>query len=256
MGQCIDLNCDMGEGFGVYQIGNDEQLLDIVTSANIACGFHAGDPLVMHRTIEMAKAKSVRVGAHPSFLDLWGFGRRPILNEPPEDIEKHIIYQIGAIQAIAASLDWPITHFKPHGALGNMAAVDKDLARATANAVKAVDPSLAFVAMPYSESFKAGEAAGLNVICEVFADRTYDDQGCLTSRRLPNAVIHDVSQSSDHVLRMVTENTILTTGGKRLPVRAQTICVHGDTRGAPRIAKGLRHALETAGVTVESYIRK
>ena len=256
MGHSIDLNCDMGEGFGVYGIGNDEPLLDIITSANIACGFHAGDPLIMHRTIDMAKARGVRVGAHPGFLDLWGFGRRPILNERPEDIEKHIIYQIGAIQAMAASLDWPITHFKPHGALGNMAAVDKDLARATAIAVKAVDPSLAFVAMPYSESYKAGEAAGLNVICEVFADRTYDDQGQLTSRKLPNAVIHDASQSTDHVLRMVTENTILTTGGKRLPVHARTICVHGDTPGAPQIARRMRDALESAGLTIESYIKK
>ena len=255
MGHTIDLNCDMGEGFGVYQIGNDEQLLDIITSANVACGFHAGDPLVMHRTIEMAKAKGVRVGAHPSFLDLWGFGRRPILNERPEDIEKHVIYQIGAIQAIAASLGWPITHFKPHGALGNMAAADADMARATANAVKAVDSSLAFVAMPFSESFKAGEAAGLNVICEVFADRTYDDQGQLTSRKLPDAVIYDVTQSTDHVLRMVTESTILTTGGKRLSVDAQTICVHGDTPGAPQIAKRMRAALEDAGLTIESYIQ-
>lgn len=255
MGRSIDLNCDMGEGFGVYRIGNDEPLLDIITSANIACGFHAGDPLIMHSTIEMAKARGVRVGAHPSFLDLWGFGRRPILNERPEDIEKLIIYQIGAIQAMAASLDWPITHFKPHGALGNMAAEDPDLARATANAVKAVDSSLAFVAMPFSESFKAGEAAGLNVICEVFADRTYDDQGQLTSRKLPGAVIHDAVQSTDHVLRMVKEATILTTGGKRLSVEAQTICVHGDTPGAPQIAEGMRDALEAAGVTVESYIR-
>lgn len=254
MAHSIDLNCDMGEGFGVYQLGNDEELLGIVTSANIACGFHAGDPLVMHRTIKMAKANGVRVGAHPSFMDLWGFGRRPIMNENPDDIEKHIIYQIGAIQAMAASLDWPITHFKPHGALGNMAAVDPDLARATVNAVKAVDPSLAFVAMPFSESFKAGEAAGLNVICEIFADRTYDDQGNLTSRKIPGAVIHDVKQATEHVLRMVTENTILTTGGKRLRVNAQTICVHGDTPEAPQIAGEMRAALEDAGLIIRSHV--
>ena len=255
MAHSIDLNCDMGEGFGVYEIGNDDKLLDIVTSANIACGFHAGDPLVMYRTIKMANARGVAVGAHPGFLDLWGFGRRPILNERPDDIEKHIIYQIGAIQAMAASLGWPITHFKPHGALGNMAAVDADLARATANAVKVVDPSLAFVAMPFSESFKAGEAAGLNVVCEVFADRTYDDHGNLTSRRLPGAVIHDVTHATEHVLRMVIENTILTTGGKRLRVDAQTICIHGDTPQAPQIARQMRAALEAAGLIIRSYVR-
>lgn len=254
MAKTIDLNCDMGESFGVYELGDDAAMLDIVTTANIACGFHAGDPLVMHRTLAMAKAKGVRVGAHPSFLDPWGFGRRPILGEPPEDVEKHLIYQIGAIRAMAESLGWPITHVKTHGALGNMAAVDADLAKACVAAVKAVDPQLAFITLPYSETYDASMAAGLATICEVYADRTYDDEGRLTSRKLPGALVHDVGEATEHVLRMVVDGEILTTSGKRLPVDARTICVHGDNPGAVAIAQQLRSSLEAAGLAIAPFV--
>jgi UPF0271 protein len=255
MARTIDLNCDMGEGFGIYEIGDDAAMLDIVTTANIACGFHGGDPLVMHRTIEIAKAKGVRVGAHPSFLDLWGFGRRPIQGERPQDVEKHLIYQIGAIQAMATALGWPITHVKTHGALGNMAAVDADLAEACVSAVKAVDPALAFITLPFSQTYQAAEAAGLPVICEVFADRTYDDAGQLTSRKLPGAMIHDVDQATEHAIRMVVDGEILTTGGRRLPVNPQSICVHGDTPGAVAIARQLRTSLEGANLSIASFVK-
>ena len=253
MARNIDLNCDMGESFGAFEVGNDAAMAEIVTTVNVACGFHAGDPLVIHRTIQTAKENGVNVGAHPSFMDLWGFGRRPIQGERPADIEKQIIYQIGAVQAMADTLDWPITHVKTHGSLGNMAAVDADLAQACVAAVKAVDPSLAFITLPYSETYDAAEAAGIPVICEVCADRTYDDQGRLTSRKLPNAMIHDVDQATEHVLRMIVDGEILTTGGKRLPVEAQTICVHGDTPGAVSIAKQLRFSLEQSGLTVAPF---
>lgn len=253
MAVTVDLNCDMGESFGVYSLGEDEAMLDIVTSANVACGFHAGDPLVMHRTIEMAKAKNVQVGAHPSFFDLWGFGRRPILGERPADVEKQLIYQIGAIQAMANAQGWPITHVKTHGSLGNMAAVDAELANACVAAVKAVDPNLAFVTLPYSETYKAADTAGLPVICEVFADRTYGDEGQLTSRKLPGAMIHDADAAAEHVLRMVVDKEILTMNGKRLPVEPHTICVHGDTPGAVSIVRRLRASLEEAGISISAF---
>lgn len=213
MEKSIDINCDLGESFGAYTMGDDAAMLEIVTSANVACGFHAGDPMVMHETLKMAKARNVRVGAHPGFFDLWGFGRRPIQGERPEDIEKQLIYQIGAIQAMAHAVDWPITHFKAHGSLANMAAVDEGLAKALIASVKAVDQKLIMVATPFSVLATAAQAAGLNVVYEVFADRTYDDTGQLTSRKLENAVIHDFNQSVDHVLRMVTGGEILTTSG-------------------------------------------
>src|SRR5262249_44940634 len=179
---CVDLNCDMGESFGAWVMGSDAEMLKIVSSANIACGFHAGDPLVMHKTLSLAKENNVGVGAHPSFLDLWGFGRRPIQGERPEDIEKIIIYQVGAIQAVALCVGPPITPVKAPGSLSNMAAVDAGLAGALARAIRATDPNLSLVAMPGTEVETAGEALGLRVAREIFADRTYDDSGNLTSR--------------------------------------------------------------------------
>ncbi len=168
---------------------------------------------------------------------------------------KHLIYQIGAIQAMAATLGWPITHVKTHGALGNMAAVDADLAEACVSAVQAVDPALAFITLPFSQTYRAAEAAGLPVICEVFADRTYDDTGQLTSSKLPGAMIHDVDQATEHALRMVVDGEILTTGGRRLPVNPQSICVHGDNPGAVAIARQLRTSLEGANLSIASFVK-
>jgi UPF0271 protein len=247
----VDLNCDMGESFGVYVMGSDAEMLKIVSSANVACGFHAGDPLVMHKTLSLAKDNNVSVGAHPSFFDLWGFGRRPILGERPVDIEKMIIYQVGAIQAMARSIDYQITHVKTHGSLGNMAAVDADLAMAVARSIRTIDRNLIFVTMPGTETEKAGEKLGLRVAREIYADRTYDDTGNLTSRKLPGAVIHDPDLASRRVLRMVEEQAITSVNGKRIPVPIDTICVHGDNPAAVAMASMIRDHLLTAGVKIK-----
>ena len=251
----IDLNCDMGESFGAFTIGDDAGMLDLVTTANIACGFHAGDPVVMRRTIRMARDKGVSVGAHPSFADLYGFGRRRISGEKPEDLETQLIFQILALRAMADLEGHPMTHVKTHGALGNMAAVDPDLAALCVRAIAAVDPGLVFITLPYSETFKAAEKAGLRIACEIYADRSYTDQGELTPRSQPGAVIHDPQQSLDQVLEMVVNGHIPTTGGRRLPVRPETLCIHGDTAGAVEIARRLRRALEENGVEIAPFAR-
>jgi UPF0271 protein len=251
----IDFNCDMGESFGAWTVGDDAAMLDIVSTANIACGFHAGDPVVMRRTIATSKRKGVAIGAHPSFADLYGFGRRRISGERPEDLETQILYQILSLRAMADFEGHPMTHVKTHGALGNMAAVDPDLAALCVRAVKAVDPRLVFVTLPYSETMKAAEKAGLPVACEVYADRSYTDQGELTPRGQPGAVIHDPRQSLDQVLEMVLGGHIPTTGGRRLPVAAATLCVHGDTPGAVGMARNLRTALEQNGIAIRPFAR-
>ncbi|EJK83666.1 LamB/YcsF family protein [Agrobacterium rhizogenes] len=251
----IDLNCDMGEGFGAYTIGDDKAMLGLITTANIACGFHAGDPVVMRDTILAAKASGVAIGAHPSFMDLYGFGRRRISGERPEDIEAQLIYQIAAIQGMASALGWPISHMKTHGSLGNMAAEDPILADVCVRAIKAVDPSLVFLTLPYSETMKAAERAGLKIACEVYADRTYDDNGMLTSRQREGAVIHDLQKSMDQVLSMVRDGEIPTIGGRKLPVQAASICVHGDTPGAVAMAQSLRNALAAEGIEFASFAR-
>ena len=246
----LDLNCDMGEGFGAYTIGDDAAMLELVTSANVACGFHAGDPVVMRKTIRMARDLGVNVGAHPSFADLYGFGRRRISGEKPEDLETQLIFQIVAMQGMCSLEGHPMTHVKTHGAIGNMAAVDPDLAALCVRAVQAVDPALTFITLPYSETYRAAEKAGLPVACEIYADRSYTDQGQLTPRSEPGAVIHEPDQSVAQVLEMVVNGHIPTTGGKRLPVEPDTLCVHGDTQGAVEICRALRAALEENGITI------
>lgn len=249
----IDLNSDLGESFGVYTLGNDEAMLEIVTSANVACGFHAGDPLVMAEAIERAGRNGVAVGAHPSFLDLWGFGRRPILGERPADIEKHVIYQIGALQALAQAAGTRLQHVKTHGSLGNMAAEDDDLALAVARAIKAVDPGLIFIVMPGLATERAAEAVGLRLAREVYADRAYADNGNLVSRKLDGAVIHDADAAAERVLRMIEANEIVTAGGRRMPVSIDTVCVHGDTPGAVGMARRIRDRLAAAGLTIAPF---
>ncbi|TKT69588.1 5-oxoprolinase subunit PxpA [Aquamicrobium sp. LC103] len=251
----LDLNCDMGESFGAFTIGDDAAMLKLVSTANIACGFHAGDPVVMRRTIRMAKENGVSVGAHPSFADLYGFGRRRISGERPEDLETQIIYQIVAMQGMCALEGHPMTHVKTHGALGNMAAVDPDLAALCVRAIQAVDPSLVFVTLPYSETYKVAENAGLQVACEIYADRSYTDAGELTPRSQPGAVIHDPQHSLDQVLEMVMNGHIPTTGGKKLPVEPATLCVHGDTPGAVEIVRTLRGALVENGIEIAPFAK-
>lgn len=251
----IDLNCDMGESFGAYTIGDDAGMLKLVSTANIACGFHAGDPVVMRKTIRMAKENGVSVGAHPSFADLYGFGRRRISGERPEDLETQLIFQIVAMQGMCALEGHPMTHVKTHGALGNMAAVDPDLAALCVRAIRAVDPGLVFVTLPYSETYRAAEKMGVRVACEIYADRSYTDDGELTPRSQPGAVIHDPQQSLDQVLEMVINGHIPTTGGKKLPVEPETLCIHGDTPGAVEIARRLRTALEDNGVDIAPFAK-
>jgi 5-oxoprolinase (ATP-hydrolysing) subunit A len=251
----IDLNCDMGEAFGAYSMGDDKAMLDLVTTANVACGFHAGDPVVMRNTILMARQRGVAVGAHPSFMDLYGIGRRRISGEKPEDIEAQLIYQIAAMSGMAKALGWPITHVKTHGAIGNMAAEDAVLADVCVRAVQAVDPNLIFITLPYSQTMKAAERIGLKTATEIYADRTYTDEGMLTSRAMEGSVIHDPAQSVDQVLSMVRDGFIPTIGGQKLPVEAETLCVHGDTPGAATITRALKEALIAEGVTIAPFAR-
>jgi 5-oxoprolinase (ATP-hydrolysing) subunit A len=244
----IDINCDMGEGFGVYTLGDDAGMLEIITSANIACGFHAGDPLVMHRTLKGAKDNGVGVGAHPGFLDLWGFGRRPIHGERPADIEKIILYQVGALMGLATDVGLRVRHVKTHGALGNLAAEDRDLAEAVARAVKTIDRNLMLVVMPGQETEKAGEKLGLPLVREIYADRAYEDDGNLISRRREGAVIHDAEVAAERVIRMIGENAIISQSGKKVPTRIDSVCVHGDTPGAVAMARRLRERLQASGI--------
>lgn len=243
----IDLNCDMGEGFGAYSIGDDAAMLRIVTSANIACGFHAGDPNVIDSTLRLAKENGVAAGAHPGFLDLYGFGRRAIRGDSPAEIERQVVYQIGAVQALAHAAGHPIRHVKAHGALGNMAAEEADLALAVARAVKAVDPSLILVVMPGMETEKAADRLSLPMAREIYADRAYAESGNLLSRKLPGAVIHDAEEAARRVVQMVEEGAVVTAAGKRMWGRIDTVCVHGDTPGAVAMAGLVRGRLEQAG---------
>lgn len=256
MARTIDINCDMGEGFGAWRIGDDAAMIELVSSANIACGFHAGDPVVMRHTIRLAKAQGVAVGAHPGFADLYGFGRRRISGEDPQDLETQLIFQIVAMQGMCALEGHPMTHVKTHGALGNMAATDPELAALCVRAVQAVDPGLVFVALPYAQTFLAAEKAGLPIACEIYADRSYTEQGELTPRNQPGAVIHDPQQSLDQVLEMVVNGRIPTTGGIWLPVAPDTLCIHGDTEGAVAIARRLRAALAENGVSIAPFARR
>jgi UPF0271 protein len=246
----IDLNSDLGESFGAYVIGDDQTMLSIITSANVACGFHGGDPLVMHQTLKRAGELGVGIGAHPSYIDQWGFGRRVIQGERPADIEKILIYQIGAIQGMARSLGLSIGHFKAHGALSNAAAVDPDLAAACARSVRALDPKMIFVAMGGTELERAGEKHGLRVAREVYADRAYDDNGNLVPRKIEGAVIHDPAIVLPRVLKMVEQQAVTSIDGKRIAMPFDTICVHGDNPSAVAIARAIRSELDAKGVKV------
>ena len=249
----VDLNADMGEGFGPWKMGDDDAMLSIVSSANIACGWHAGDPIIMHRTAEIAKAKGVSIGAHPGFGDLWGFGRRTIRGETMADLEKQVAYQIGAMQACAALAGHKVTHVKAHGALGNMSNDDEDIALAIGRAIKGVDPSLVFVVMPTLPTERVGEKLGLPMAREIFADRTYDDSGNLTSRKKEGSIIHDAALAAERVLRMVQDQEVTTVTGKKLKVAIDTICVHGDNPAAIAMARKVRDTLEAAGIAIRPF---
>ena len=242
----INLNADLGESFGAWRMGDDAALLQVIGSANIACGFHAGDPVVMRETVRLAVANGVSLGAHPAFPDLQGFGRR-VMQLSPKELEATILYQVGALQAMAAAEGGRVSHVKPHGALNNMACADEAMATIVARAVKALDRELILLAPAHSALERAGEAAGLRVAREVFADRSYQADGQLTPRSQPGAVLHGAQDCVQHVLRMLEAGGIVTTDGQRLSTRIDSICVHGDGPGAVEAARAIRAALEAAG---------
>ena len=250
----VDLNSDLGESFGPWPMGDDPAMLDLVSSANIACGFHGGDPLVILKACRLAQARGVSIGAHPGFLDLQGFGRRQILGVSSEEIESFVAYQIGAVQALARMAGSTVTHVKIHGAMSNMACEDDVMADAIARAIHAVDPHLIFVVLPFSALQRAGERAGLTLALELFADRAYEENGLLMSRKKLGSVIHDSVAAAANVLQMVHKQAVTTGSGKVMPVRVDTICFHSDTPGAVAMARHVRGALEAAGVRIEPFV--
>ncbi|NYZ17008.1 5-oxoprolinase subunit PxpA [Azospirillum sp. RWY-5-1] len=245
----INLNSDLGEAFGAWPMGDDEAMLDIVASANIACGYHAGDPLVMTRTVRSALAKGVSLGAHPAYPDLQGFGRRPMRLSDAE-AEAMVAYQIGALCGIAAANGGTVTHVKAHGALYNAAATDESLALAIGRAIRGVDRNLIYLALAGSVMAKAGRSLGLTVAEEAFADRNYTDDGTLVPRTRPDAMIHVPDQAADNVLRMVQDGVVVSTTGKRVPVTVHSVCVHGDEPSAVALATTLRKRLEADRVRI------
>ena len=245
----LDLNCDMGEGFGAWTMGDDGALLDHVTSANIACGFHAGDPGTIHRTVKLALEKGVAVGAHPSLPDLQGFGRRR-MNVSAQEAYDLVVYQVGALAGFAAACGGKLSHVKAHGALYNMAAKDTKLAQAIAQAVKDFDSRLVLFGLAGSELVRAGEQAGLKTANEVFADRTYQADGSLTPRTQPDAMIQDSALALAQVKRMLEEGKVKSINGPDVAVKADTLCIHGDEPGAVEFARSIRAALDADGVRV------
>ena len=246
MAMLLNLNSDLGESFGAWEMAGDEPMLGIVNSANVACGYHAGDPLVMMRTLALAGKNGVSVGAHPGFPDLQGFGRRR-MDIPAAELEAMLIYQIGALDACARAQGLRVTHVKPHGALSNIACADRKVADVVARAVHRLDPTLILLAPAASQMVLAGREQGLPVIEEIFADRAYLDDGNLVPRSQPGAMIHGAEASLAHVMRMVEEQALVSINGKRIPVEPQSICVHGDNAEAVATAQVLREGLTRAG---------
>lgn len=245
----IDLNSDLGESFGPWPMGHDAALMASISSANVACGFHAGDPSAMRVTVMLAKANSVAVGAHPGFPDLVGFGRRE-LNATPQEVEDFVLYQVAALAGIAAAQGVRLQHVKPHGALYNMACRDRALADAIARAVAAIDKGLILFGLPQSELIRAGQEAGLPVAAEAFADRAYQPDGSLASRQKPGSVLHDEAVVVARAIRMVRERQVVAIDGSVIPLEADTLCLHGDTPGAADLARSVRKGLEAAGIAV------
>ena len=250
-GKAINLNADLGEGFGPWQMGDDAAMLDTVASANIACGGHAGDPNTMRRTVRLAKQRGVSIGAHPSYPDLQGFGRRAMAMSP-EELESQVAFQIGALAGIAALEATRVTHVKPHGALNNLACVDRAVADTICRAMRAVDRTLILLAPAASQLVIAGRAAGLAVVEEIFADRAYLPDGQLVPRARPDAMIHGPAACLAHVLAMLDAGALIATDGTRIPTPIGSICVHGDSPDAVAVAKHLRQQLGTQGYRILS----
>ena len=249
MGRSIDLNCDMGEGFG-----SDEEILPHVTSVNIACGYHAGDPATMRTTVRLAMDHGVAIGAHPGLPDLAGFGRR-VMQITPQQVYKLVLDQALALAAIVRAAGATVTHLKPHGALYHMAAKDPAIAQAIAAATHNFDHACILFGLAGSELIKAGENAGLTTASEAFADRTYQADGSLTPRHSADALIHDPAADAERVLKMILQGTVTSQQGTEIPLRADTICIHGDSPGAADLAKAIRERLNQEGIEVKAVAR-
>ncbi|MBH68649.1 MAG: hypothetical protein CMM58_09880 [Rhodospirillaceae bacterium] len=249
----VDINSDLGESWGAFTKGNDTEMLQLVTSANVACGYHAGDPSVMRETVSVAVKSGVSIGAHPSYMDLLGFGRRRIIGDTPAELERQIIYQIGSLQGVAAMFNTKLTHVKSHGFLGNISAEDDDIAMTVARAIKAVDSNLIMVVMPGLATERAAHKLGLRLAREVYADRSYQDNGNLTPRNEPNAVLHDEKKAADRVIRMLEEQAVTSVSGKKIGVRIDTICVHGDNPAAVGMASTVRDAIVNSGFDLKAF---
>jgi len=247
----IDLNSDLGESFGRWALGHDAELMASISSCNIACGYHAGDPEVMRRTVRLARDSGVAIGAHPGLPDLVGFGRRK-MDVTAAEVEDFVLYQLGALAAIAKAEGVTLQHVKAHGALYNMAIKDRGLADAIARAVASFDPGLLLFGLPGTELLRAGEAAGLTVAAEGFADRSYEPDGSLTPRSQPDAVIQDAAEVVARAVRMAREGVVVGRDGAEVPMRVATICTHGDTPGSHALARGIRDGLERAGITIRA----
>lgn len=247
----IDLNCDMGESFGAWKMGNDAELMKFVSSVSIACGFHAGDPGIIRKTIETALKNDVAIGAHPGFPDLQGFGRRD-LDLSPQEVFDIMLYQISAVKGICEALGGKLRHVKPHGALYNQAANDKQLARAIAESVAAVDDSLILYGLSGSQLIAEAERAGLKTASEVFADRTYLADGSLTPRSEPNALIKDTGHASRQVMQMIRDQRVECIDGKTVDLTAETVCIHGDGENALEFARAIHQSLSECGIEIRS----
>jgi 5-oxoprolinase (ATP-hydrolysing) subunit A len=245
----IDINCDMGESFGSYRIGQDQEVMPFITSANVACGYHAGDPMIMAQTVELAKKHGVGVGAHPGYPDLLGYGRRNIETFPGE-IKNYILYQMGALAAFARSADVKLQHVKPHGAVYNLAAKDERAAREVIEAVKIYDPELILVTLAGSLCAQMASDGGLQVAREAFPDRAYLSNGQLAPRSMAGAVIHDPVLVKERVLKLVKTGKMTSIDGLEIALEMDTLCIHGDNPGASQLARTIREALESSGIRV------
>ena len=258
MSKQVDLNCDVGESYGAYRLGADDALMPWITSANVACGYHAGDPLVMDETVRLAVRHGVGIGAHPGFPDLLGFGRRAMQLAPGE-VENYVLYQVGALAAFARAAGAELAHVKPHGALYNVAARDVEMARAVVRGVARAGSDLILVGLAGSALLEAAREAGLAVASEGFADRAYNPDGTLRSRRLPGALLESPAAAAEQALRIARDGTVTSHTGEEISLHVDTICIHGDTPAAVEIAQAIRQKLAQAGIEVAplgSFVRR
>lgn len=250
MSYVVDLNCDMGESFGRYQLGYDEEVLNYITSSNIACGYHAGDPMVIDKTVSMAGEKGVGIGAHPSFPDLQGFGRRN-MDLTDEEVKNFMIYQIGAIKIFTELYGYELQHVKPHGTLNTMSVNNRKLADALAHSIEVLDKELIFMTLAGSQTYYAAKEKGLKVASEFLADRNYNNDGSVVSRREPNAIIHDEEVSLKRTIRAIKEGVVEAIDGSLIEMKVDTVCLHGDNPGALQFARIIKEGLENEGIQIK-----